>query len=167
MRDWLQDLASAGAAAKDAVPPEGFARPGEVILLLRPAGAFSMAHSGRVDLDRLLARLRERNFLKSLQRVHAGGIGGALLRACKAAQTGFDLSLGEDQGADLADALFGESDARALVTCWASAHLAIANFVNRSGSFTGEAIGRVTAGEVRLRWMGETVLRASTRDIFD
>jgi hypothetical protein len=42
------------------------------------------------------------------------------------------------------------------------AHLPLANFVERGGRFTAEAIGRVTAGEIRVRWMGETVFEAAS-----
>jgi len=36
----------------------------------------------------------------------------------------------------------------------------LANFVERDGQFTAEAIGRVTAGHVSVQWMGKTLLEA-------
>lgn len=165
MRDWLQEFRAAAAAGADAAVPRGFARPGEVIVLLQPAGLGRDSERDEQELEALLMRLWEKNFVKGEQRVGAGGIGGALVRACAPHATGFDADLSEEQGCDLADALFAERCCRALVTSWSSAHLATANFVDRSGRFTGEAIGRVTAGNVCVRWMGETVLATEIQNL--
>ena len=145
----------------------GFRRPGEIIVLIQPA---LLTRTGaEEDQERrrgeLLAYLRDKNFLKGEVLVGGGGVGGALLRACASAHTGFELMLAESEGDGLANALWREAPGRALVACWSSAHLALANFVDRSGLFTGEAIGRVTGGEVRVRWMGELVLATDMREL--
>ena len=156
-------LRAIAAEARGAeTPKNGFTRPGEVIVLVQPALRVGVEATGDA-LGQLLTQLREKNFLKAQQRIGHGGIIGALVHACAQAGTGFDVSLGENEGSSFADALWGESPGRALVACWWSAHLATSNFVDRTGQFTGEAIGRVTSGELRVRWMGETVVATEMR----
>lgn len=161
----IERLRAAGAEHARGSSQEGFGRAGRVIVLIEPAGlrALSTEPTGDTEIQELLRRLREKNFSKGEQRVGAGGLAATLMRACAGQGTGFELSLSEEHGDDVTAALFRERSAAVLVTCWPSAHLALANFVDRSGRFTGEAIGRVTAGEVRVRWMGATVLATEMR----
>lgn len=161
--------AIAAEAVRSQEGQDGFARPGEAIVLVQPALRVGVEATEATDdaLEQLLTRLREKNFLKAQVRVGHGGIIGALVCACVQAGTGFHVSLGENEGSSFADALWGESPARALVACWSSAHLATSNFVDRTGQFTGEAIGRVTSGELRVRWMGETVVATEMRALLE
>ena len=75
---------------------------------------------------------------------------------------GFHAELAESEGASAADAMFRERHRCALVSTRPKAHMPLANFVERGREFTAEAIGRVTARGVRIRWMGETLLEAET-----
>lgn len=129
----------------------------------RSATNESTTQENERELDELLCRLREKNFLTGEQRVLRGGLAAALTMACAAKGNGLDVELTENEGADRVHALFEEAPGRAVVACRPSAHLALTNFVDRSARFTAEAIGRITDGTVRVRWMGETVLQVEAR----
>jgi len=138
--------------------PQGFQNIDDVIVLLQP-----LRIAAEHDHDELLAtlqRLAEKNFLTGTQAVGKGGIWAALVRGCAAHALGFHAELSETEGASALDSLLNERPARVLVSARPKAHLPLANFVERGGRFTAEAIGRVTAAEIRIRWMGETVLEA-------
>ena len=165
--DLLTELAArlkriSGESTGGSAPP--YTRAGDAIVLLQPlrliANDPEAAEAAAWDdaVGALLRLLREKNFLTGEQRVVSGGLAAALLRACVAHRNGFDVSLDEHQGSAARDALFGERPGCALLTCRPSAHLALTNFVDRSGRFTAEAIGRVTTGRLRVRWMERTIL---------
>ena len=183
-RDLLKDLRAVlrrvGARAG-----EPFGRTGDAIVLIQPVRLAATDAAGEVErslwaevamgwvlagedartsenaheLDELLRRVREKNFLTGEQRVLRGGVAVALVLACATDGHAFDVELTENDGDDPVHALFGERDGRAIVACRASAHLALTNFVDRSAHFTAETIGRITERDIRVRWMGETVLR--------
>lgn len=188
LADWNALLRHIAAEAEHSAAV--FGRPGDVIVLIQPArvAAEDPAHEliqsawaevaacaqesthtiDTLEPDRVvdvLGRLREKNFLTGEERVGRGGLAAALARACGPHSMGFDVNLAETEGVHAVHALFGERTGRAVVTCRSSAHLALANFVDRSGWFTAEAIGRVTGGRVSVRWMGAIVLETDTRDL--
>jgi phosphoribosylformylglycinamidine (FGAM) synthase-like enzyme len=115
------------------------------------------------DPEALLAtlhRLAEKNFLTGTQAVGAGGVWTALVCGCAAHERGFHCELSESEGASVRDALLGERAGCVLVSTRPKAHLPLANFVERGGLFTAEAIGRVTASDIRVRWIGNIVFEA-------
>jgi len=131
-------------------------QPGDVILLLQPLRAECQPEALAMMID----RLAEKNFLVGAEIVDMKGIAATLLPCALSADLGFHLDLTEGEGASLWDALFSEPapGSRALVTTRPKAHLPLSNFVDRSGEFAAEAVGRLTAGDLRIRWMGEAVL---------
>lgn len=188
-RDLLEDLRAVlrrvHANEDSALGGELFGRAGDAIVLIQPA-RLTAAHTAReievsvwaevalgrvvapgIDgapedaraLDELSLLLREKNFLSGEQRVARGGVAVALALGCLTDGHGFDVELTENDGDDAVHALFGERGGRAVVTCRASAHLALTNFVDRSAHFTAETIGRITESSVRVRWMGEIAIR--------
>ena len=116
-------------------------------------------------LDELLRQVRDKNFLTGEQRVSCGGVAAALVHACVTDRHGFDVELTENEGEDPVHALFGEQGSRAVVACRSSAHLALTNFVDRSAHCTAETIGRITERDIRVRWMGKTVLLDTARTL--
>lgn len=131
-------------------------QPGDVILLLQPLRPDNRPE----DLVAIIDRLAEKNFLTGTAHLKQHGIAGALVPGALATGLGFHLDLAESEGQSLLDALFTEppTRTRALVTTRPKAHLPLSNFVDRRGMFTADALGRITAGDLRIRWMGETVL---------
>lgn len=137
-------------------------RADDVILLVQPIRLTDSNQRVREQdgtLDATLQRLAEKNFLSGAWPIAEGGVAAALGRACAFRGLGFHVDLTESEGASAADALLGERSGRALVSSRAKAHLPLTNFVERGGALTAEAIGRVTKGDVRVCWMGETVLK--------
>ena len=149
-----------GAKAASAGLPAGFAQIDDVIVLLQPL-RLARAEDADETLASTLRRLAEKNFLTGTQAVGEGGVWAALVDGCATAGCGFHAELSEGEGANAFDALLGERSGRALVSTRPKAHLPLANFVERGRVFTAEAIARVTAGDVRVRWMGVTVLEAT------
>ena len=143
--------------AADGLPP-GFQHVDDVIVLLQPLRIAAEDHPE--ELLATLQRLAEKNFLTGTQAVGDGGIWAALLCGCAGHARGFHAELSETEGTTAADALLSERPARVLVSTRPKAHVPLANFVERGGRFTAEAIGRVTAAEIRVRWMDETILEA-------
>lgn len=143
--------------------PRGFRQIDDVILLLQPVRVLP-AEDDRETLHRTLHHLAEKNFLTGTEALAQRGIWAALVCGCARHARGFHLELTENEGADIEQALLMERPASVLVSTRPKAHLPLANFVERAGHFTAEAIGRVTAGELRVRWMGETVLEAASFD---
>jgi len=139
--------------------PAGFGHVDDVIVLLQPLRSTARV-SDREMLESTLRRLAEKNFLTGTQTVEDHGVWAALAGACAPRGYGFHAELSENEGANAEEALLGERGARALVSTRPKAHVPLANFVERGGQFTAEAIGRVTSGNVRVRWMGETVFEA-------
>lgn len=139
--------------------PAGFEQVDDVIILLQPL-RLAGAEEDEAALKSTLMRLAEKNFLTGTQGVGDGGLWAALACGCSSRGFGFHAELTESEGANASMALLGERVARALVSTRPKAHLPLANFVERAGQFTAEAIGRVTAGDIRVRWMGDTVLQA-------
>lgn len=159
----LQAIAqSCGLHAKAAADglPAGFGHVDDVIVLLQPLRLAPAAKDGEAALQSTLLQLVEKNFLTGSQAVGDGGIAAALLCGCAPHGFGFHAGLTETEGTDAEDALFRERNNCALVSTRPKAHLPLANFVERGGQFTAEAIGRVTAGDVRVQWMGETLLES-------
>ena len=144
--------------------PAGFGQVDDVIVLLQPLRSGAPKDDQEL-LESTLRQLAEKNFLTGTQAVEDNGVWAALLRGCAARGFGFHAELSENEGARAEEALLGERGARALVSARPKAHLPLANFVERSGRFTAEAIGRVTARDIRVRWMGETVLEAESLDL--
>jgi phosphoribosylformylglycinamidine (FGAM) synthase-like enzyme len=139
----------------------GFGQVGDVIVSLQPL-RLAAADEKEAPLESMLRRLVEKNFLTGSQAVGDGGIAGALVCGCAPGRFGFHAELAESEGASAADAMFRERHNCALVSTRPKAHMPLANFVERGRQFTAEAIGRVTARDVRIRWMGETLLEAET-----
>jgi phosphoribosylformylglycinamidine (FGAM) synthase-like enzyme len=160
---WLREVAHrCGGDPKAAADglATGFQQVDDVIVLLQPLRV--VAQEDHEALVTTLQRLAEKNFLTGTQPIGEGGVWVALVRGCAAYGRGFHADLSECEGATPAEALLGERDARVLVSTRPKAHVPLANFVERGGRLTAEAIGRVTAGEVRVRWMGETVFQAAS-----
>jgi hypothetical protein len=143
--------------------PAGFGHVDDVIVLLQPLRlAPSSDEDGAVETT--VGRLAEKNFLTGTQAVADGGLWAAMMSGCASQGFGFHAELTESEGTSAAEALLGERRGCALVSARPKAHLPLANFVERAGLFTAEAIARVTAADVRVRWMGETVLQAPSLD---
>lgn len=140
--------------------PTGFQQVGDVIVLLQPVRV--VADENDDALLTMLRRLAEKNFLTGTQAVGEGGVWAAMVCGCAGHRRGFHAELSETEGATAAEALLGERSGRALVSARPKAHVPLANFVERGGRFTAEAIARVTAGDLRVRWMGETVLEIAS-----
>jgi hypothetical protein len=136
--------------------PDGFGQVDDVIVLLQPLRS-QASPKDEHPLESTLRRLADKNFLTGTQAVEDHGVWAALVRGCAPHGFGFHAELSESEGASAAEALLGERCGRALVSTRSKAHVPLANFVERGGRFTAEAIGRVTAGDVRVRWMGEIV----------
>jgi hypothetical protein len=136
--------------------PAGFGQIDDVIVLLQPG--LLAAEDDREALEAIVRRLAEKNFLRGTQVIGKGGVWAALVSGCRSYGRGFHAELSESEGPNAAEALLGERAGRALVSARPKAHLPLANFVERGRRFTAEAIGRVTAGDVRVRWMGQIVL---------
>lgn len=167
--DLLNDLRAAARACGDPQPaadglPAGFQHVDDVIVLLQPLRPFAEdnAEENQEALLATLQRLAEKNFFTGTRLVAEGGIWAALLCGC--AGRGFHAELSEDEGASAAEALLSPRSASALVSARPKAHVPLANFVERGGQFTAEAIGRVTASAVRVRWMDETIVNAASLD---
>ena len=141
--------------------PAGFGRVDDVIVLLQPLRLGS-AGEDESALESALRQLAEKNFLTGTQAIGEGGVWAAMMCGSAPHGFGFHAELTEGEGANAAEALFGERGGRALVSTRPKAHLPLANFIERRGQFTAEAIGRVTAGDVRVQWMGEIVLEAAS-----
>lgn len=136
----------------------GFANLDDVIVLLQPVRLAAAEVDAQSALELTLRRLAEKNFLTGTQAIDEGGIWAAMVCGCEPRGFGFHIELTETEGVAAEDALLSERCARALVSARPKAHLPLANFVERGRQFTAEAIGRVTAGDVRVQWMGEVVL---------
>ena len=160
LRSIAERCGAHATAAADGLPA-GFGQVGDVIVLLQPL-RLAAADEKEAPLESMLRRLAEKNFLTGSQTVGDGGIAGALVCGCAPGRFGFHVELAESEGASAADAIFRERRHCALVSTRPKAHLPLANFVERGRQFTAEAIGRVTARDVRIRWMGETLLEAET-----
>ena len=143
-------------AAADGLPA-GFGKADDVIVLLQPL-RLAAAEEDSGELESTLQLLAEKNFLTGTQAIAEGGLWAAMVCGCAPRGCGFHVELTENEGASAEEALLGERRGRALVSARPKAHLPLSNFVDRGGQFTAEAIGRVTAGDVRVQWMGETVL---------
>lgn len=162
LRDRLRERAlrySYGPKAAAAGLPAGFQHVDDVILLLQPLR--TNADDNEEALLAILRRLAEKNFLTGTQAIGEGGLWAALVQGCIAHRRGFHTELSESEAGSAAEALLGERAACALVSTRPKAHLPLANFVERDGRFTAEAIGRVTTGDIRVRWMGDIVFEAS------
>lgn len=151
-----------GAKAAAEGLPAGFNQVDDVIVLLRPVRLAARDEHGA--LEGILRQLAEKNFLTGTQAVGEGGVWAALINGCATSRLGFHAEFSESEGANVIDALLTEHTGRALVSARPKAHLPLANFVERRGRFTAEAIGRVTAGDVRVKWMGVTLLAAPNLD---
>lgn len=152
-----------GSAASPAEGlPAGFQNVGDVILLLQPMRL--AAEDADEALRSTLERLAEKSFLTGTQTIARGGLWAALVGGCAAHARGFHTELSESEGATASDALLAERSSCVLVSTRPKAHVPLANFVERRGRFTAEAIGRVTAGEVRVRWMDQTVLEVPSME---
>jgi phosphoribosylformylglycinamidine (FGAM) synthase-like enzyme len=160
LRSIAERCGSHATAAADGLPA-GFGQVGDVIVLLQPL-RLSTTDEDEAALESTLRRLAEKNFLTGSQAVGDGGIAEALMCGCAPGRFGFHAELAESEGANAADAMFRGRCNCALVSTRPKAHLPLANFVERGREFTAEAIGRVTAGDIRVRWMGETLLEAET-----
>ena len=136
--------------------PAGFGQVDDVIVLLQPL-RLTTTENYEGLLESTLRQLAEKNFLTGTQAVGGGGIATALVCGCGTARFGFHAELSESEGASAEEALFGERRCRALVSTRPKAHVPLANFVERGAQFTAEAIGRVTAGDVCVKWMGDTL----------
>src|SRR6201999_1357471 len=141
--------------------PAGFGQVDDVVVLLQPLRLAS-ADGDESTLESALRQLAEKNFLTGTQAIGEGGVWAAMMCGCAPRRFGFHAELTEGEGASAAEALFGERSGRALVSTRPKAHLPLANFIERRGQFTAEAIGRVTARDIRVQWMGETVLEAAS-----
>jgi phosphoribosylformylglycinamidine (FGAM) synthase-like enzyme len=153
---------SGAKAAADALPA-GFEQVDDVIVLLQPVRL--AAEDESEALETTLRHLAEKNFLTGSQAIGEGGVWVALVSACVTTGHGFHAELSEGEGPNLIAALLNEHNGRALVCTRPKAHLPLANFVERGGRFTAEAIGRVTAGDISIKWMGETVLEAASLNL--
>jgi phosphoribosylformylglycinamidine (FGAM) synthase-like enzyme len=160
LRATAQQYTGAKAAAEGL--PAGFNQIDDVIVLLQPVRL--AAQDEHEALEAILRQLAEKNFLTGTQAVGEGGVWAALINGCATARLGFHAEFSESEGANAIDALITERTGRALVSTRPKAHLPLANFVERRGRFTAEAIGRVTAGDVRVQWMGTTLLEAASLD---
>lgn len=156
-----------GAKAAAEGLPAGFAQIDDVIVLLQPVRfAVEVAvQDESAELEATLRRLAEKNFLTGSQAVGEGGVWAALINGCTTAGCGFHADLNENDGVNVVDALLAERGSRALVSARPKAHMPLANFVERGGRFTAEAIGRVTAGDICVKWMGETVFEAASPNL--
>ncbi|HEV2578553.1 MAG TPA: hypothetical protein VGU25_15215 [Acidobacteriaceae bacterium] len=142
--------------------PAGFQHIDDVIVLLQPLRI--AAEDAQDALLSTLQRLAEKNFLTATQSVGEGGVWAALLCGCAGYGYGFHAELSESEGATAREALLGEGPSRVLVSARPKAHLPLANFVERGGRFTAEAIGRVTSRDIRVHWMGQTLFEAASLD---
>ncbi|HEX5284820.1 MAG TPA: hypothetical protein VFW30_11935 [Bryocella sp.] len=140
--------------------PAGFQHIDDVIVLLQPL-RFGLEEDQEA-LRSVLQRLAENNFLSGTQTVRNGGVWAALVCGCAGHGRGFHAELSESEGTSAAEALLAETPARVLVSARPKAHVPLANFVERGGRFTAEAVGRVTLRDIRVRWMGETVFEAGS-----
>jgi len=131
----------------------------DVIVLVQPL-RLAAAEEDEAALESTLRRLAEKSFLTGSQAIGEGGIAEALVCGCAPGRFGFHVDFTESEGTNVEDALFRERNACALVSTRPKAHMPLANSVERGGQFTAEAIGRVTARDVRVHWMGQTLLMA-------
>lgn len=136
--------------------PEEFGQVDDVIMLLQPL--LLAANEDQGELQSTLQRLAEKNFLTGSQALDDSSLAAALICACVPRGLGFHVELAESEGATAIEALLEDRRGCALVTARPKAHLPLANFAERGGRFSAEAIGRVTAGDIRVKWMGETLL---------
>jgi len=163
--DLLQHLRAAtpqcsvSTSAAEALPA-GFGQVDDIILLLQPL-PLPAAQKNPSALESTLRHLAEKNFLTGTQAISEAGLWVALVCGCASAGLGFHAELTENEGASIEEALLADRCNCALVTARPRAHVPLANFVERGGLFAAEAIGRVTPRDIRLKWMGETVLEAS------
>lgn len=146
--------------------PTGFAHVDDVIVLLQPLplAAVGVPPETAPALASILQQLQEKNFLTGSQAVGHGGLAAALVDGCIPSRRGFHVELTENEGADVVEALFAPRDGCALVSTRPKAHVPLANFVERRGDFTAEAVGRVTDADVRVRWMGATMAEGKLRE---
>ena len=159
MRDLARRCSGERRAAADGMAT-GFQQVDDVIVLLQPLRV--VVQEDHEALAITLERLAEKSFLAGMQPVGDGGVWVALVSGCAGHRRGFHAELSEIEGATAAEALLSERGGRVLVSARPKAHLPLANFVERGGRFTAEATGRVTAGEVRVRWMGDTLFKAAS-----
>ncbi len=145
-------------AAADGLPA-GFGQVDDVIVLVQPLRLVP-ADEDQSALESTLWRLAEKNFVTGTQAIAEGGLWTAIVGGCASRGFGFHAGLTENEGATAADALLRERRGCALVSARPKAHMPLANMVERGGMFTAEAIARVTAGTIRVQWMGELVLEA-------
>ena len=155
-----------GSLAKAAAEglPAGFGQVDDVIVLLQPLRLFAAKEDQEV-LESSLRQLAEKNFLTGTQAIGEGGLWAAMVCGCAPRRFGFHAELSESEGASAGEALLSERCGSALVTARPKAHLPLANFVERGGQFTAESIGRVTARNIRVRWMGETVVETEKLEL--
>lgn len=145
-------------AAADGLPA-GFTQVDDVIVLLQPV-QLATADKDEATLESILRPLATRNFLTGSQAVGEGGIVAALMCGCAPRGFGFHVALTESEGTSAEDAMFRERYRCAFLSTRPKAHMPLANFIERGGQYTAEAIGRVTAGDIRVQWLGKTLLEA-------
>lgn len=163
--DQMREAAARGQREPESAAdglPAGFPNVDDVIVLLQPLRV--VAEDNQEALFSTLQRLADKNFLTGTQALRDAGVWAALLCGCAGHRRGFHAELSETEGATAADALLAQRPSRVLVSARPKAHVPLANFVERGGRFTAEAIGRVTSRDVRVRWMGETVFEAASID---
>ena len=163
LRRIARECDSRAKAAAEGLPA-GFGQVDDVIVLLQPLRS-GAPKDDQASLESTLRQLAEKNFLTGTQAIEDNGVWAGLLSGCAARGFGFHVELSESEAASAAEALLAERHGRALVSARPKAHMPLANFVERGGRFIAEAIGRVTARDVRVRWMGETVLEAESLDL--
>ena len=151
--DLLEQLRAAaqrctGATAAAEGLAAGLGQIGDIIVLLQPLRLSAQQEDDA--LQSALHRLAEKNFLTGTQAIGEGGLWAALVCGCVSTGHGFHAELTENEGVSVDEALFAPRPSRALVSTRPKAHLPLANFVERSTPFTAEAIGRVTARDIRL-----------------
>ena len=149
-----------GARAAAEGLPAGFGQVDDIVVLLQPI-RLTRARDDEAALESTLRRISEKNFLTGTQTIGEGGVWAALVCGCAAVGHGFHVELSENEGASAEEALLAARGGSALVSARPKAHLPLANFVERGGQFTAEAIGRVTAQDIRVRWMGVTLFEAA------
>ena len=163
LRSIAQQCGSQARPAAEGLPA-GFGQVDDVIVLLQPLQLVSTKEDNGA-LEAMLQRLAHKNFLTGTQAVGEGGLWAAIVCGCAPRGFGFHAELTENDGATEEAALLEQRRGRALVSARPKAHLPLANFAERGGRFSAEAIGRVTAGDIRVRWMGETLLEAANLEL--
>jgi phosphoribosylformylglycinamidine (FGAM) synthase-like enzyme len=111
-------------------------------------------------LHAVVQRLVDAKFLHSACVIGHGGVAVALAQAARVNALGARVNMFQPEYHSALHAYFSEAPTRLLLSCDTHAHLALANFIERTGRFIAMPLGRVHSSDFSLSWEGERVIHA-------